>query len=210
MSSAVPDIQNRAARSAQLALLEGRRSVSFMELAAPGPDEDELARMLTIASRVPDHAALVPWRFIVIGGQNRADAGRHLGAAYRTGNDAMEPTRREKFAGIMERLFLHAPLVVVVVSRPDRSTRIPVFEQELSAGAVCLNLLHAAYALGYAGNWVTGWAATHPQARRVIGVEEGEQIAGFVHLGTPQHAVADRPRPEIGAIVQAWHAPEAG
>ncbi len=187
-----------------LAFLESRRSVPFTDLGAPGPDPVQLERLLAAAARTPDHALLVPWRFILLEGEARGQAGARLATAYRLAHPDMEEARREKFAAIMGRLFTHAPVVVVVVSRPDRATRIPVFEQELSAGAVCMNLLHAIHAQGFSGTWVTGWAATHPLALAVLGVAAGEQVAGLVHIGTARQTPAERPRPDLAALVRRW------
>ena len=190
-----------------LAALEGRRSVSAAGLAAPGPDADETARLLAIAARVPDHAMLVPWRFIVIEGEARTELGALLADAYRAGNPQMTPEKREKFAGIMSRLF-PAPLAVVVVSRPVGGTMIPQFEQELSAGAACMNLLTGAKAMGFHAIWVTGWAATHPEACRLLGVGEGERVAGIVHVGSAGEEPGERPRPDVAALTTRWAPPD--
>lgn len=190
-----------------LAMMERRRSVSAMGLTAPGPSDEELDRLLRLAARVPDHAILEPWRFIVMEGPARAEAGVLLGEAYRTKNREMEPAKREKFAGIMSRLFAHAPVAVIVVSRPTSGTMIPLWEQELSAGAACMNLLHAVHASGFAAIWVTGWAATEPAALRILGIGEGEKVAGIIHIGTPKEVPPDRPRPDLSAHVTRWSAP---
>ena len=115
--------------------------------------------MLAYACRAPDHGMLEPWRFIVIEGDARHRASERLAACYAIENAGMEPGKLEKFTAIMARIFSAAPVVVIVVSRTDRDAKIPVFEQELSAGAVCMNLLTAAHAMGFAANWVTGFAA---------------------------------------------------
>jgi len=196
----------RPPRTELLAALETRRSVAAAGLSEPGPSPDEVRRLLTIAARVPDHAMLVPWRFILIEGKARAEIGVLLAQAYRAGNPDMAPEKREKFAGIMSRLF-PAPLAVVVVSRPNRETMIPVVEQEMSAGAVCLNLLHGVEALGFSGIWVTGWAATNEVALRIIGIGEGERVAGIVHIGTAKEPPMERPRPDVEALVTRWEKP---
>ena len=190
-----------------LAMMERRRSVSAMGLTAPGPSSQELDRLLSIAARVPDHAILEPWRFIVMDGEARAEAGVLLGEAYRAKNPEMEPAKREKFAGIMSRLFSYAPVAVIVVSKPKPGTMIPLFEQELSAGAACMNMLHAVHAAGFGAIWVTGWAATEPAASRILGIGEGEKIAGIIHIGTPREVPPDRPRPDLAARVTRWSAP---
>ncbi len=187
--------------------LATRRSVPAAGLTAPGPSREESAAMLTVAARVPDHGMLTPWRFILIEGEARAALGARLAQAYREANGHMPEEKREKFAAIMGRLF-PAPLAVVVVSRPAAGSAIPVFEQELSAGAVCLNLLNAAQALGYAGIWVTGWAATHPAAVRLLGLGEGERVAGILHIGTAKEPPSERPRPDVAALTTRWSAPD--
>ncbi|QIB35158.1 nitroreductase family protein [Ancylobacter pratisalsi] len=184
-----------------------RRSVPAAGLVEPGPDGPTLERLLELATRVPDHAMLTPWRFIVIEGDARSQLGARLPQAYRDANPQMDEAKREKFAGIMSRLF-PAPVAVVVVSRPNRDTMIPVFEQELSAGAVCMNLLHAAHGLGFAGIWVTGWAATNEKALGLLGVGEDEKVAGIIHLGTAREAPAERPRPDARALTARWTPPD--
>lgn len=189
-----------------LAVLETRRSVAAAGLQAPGPDAAQTRRLLAIAARVPDHAMLAPWRFIVIEGAARGAIGALLSDAYRDHNPDMAPEKREKFAAIMGRLF-PAPLAVVVVSRPVGGTMIPDFEQQLSAGAVCMNLLTGATAMGFDAIWVTGWAATHKAALTILGLIEGERVAGILHIGTATETPADRPRPDVSAITTHWSPP---
>lgn len=190
-----------------LTLLETRRSVAAAGLQAPGPDADQTQRLLAIAARVPDHGMLAPWRFILIEGAARAEIGARLAQAYRENNTHMPEEKREKFAAIMGRLF-PAPLAVVVVSRLVAGSAIPAFEQELSAGAVCMNLLTGAAAMGFDGIWVTGWAATHKAALAIFGVGEGERVAGILHIGTAKDAPADRPRPDVAALTTHWSPPQ--
>jgi nitroreductase len=191
-------------REAALALMEARRSVGTTALTAPGPSPDELRRLLTLALRVPDHAGLEPWRLILLEGEARAEAGARLGAVYEEEGPQPDPVQRLKWAGIISRVFIHAPLAIIVVSRPDRTTKIPVFEQELSAGAVCMNLLHAAHALGYGAAWLTGWATMNERALRVLEIEDGERIAGIVHVGTAKEVPGERKRPDVEALVTHW------
>jgi nitroreductase len=183
-----------------LTFLERRRSVAITMLGEPAPSPEELRRMLTIAARVPDHGALEPWRFIVVDGDARREAGQRLEQVFVAEDAAMDPKKRDKFAGVIRRIFMHAPLVVIVVSRADPTARIPVWEQELSSGALCMNLLHAAGALGFAASWLTEWAAYSDGARRALGVGHDEKIAGIIHIGTPKETPADRKRPNVEAI----------
>jgi nitroreductase len=189
---------------ALLALLEARRSVPATGLGEPGPDDAQLRRMLTLAARVPDHGALEPWRFIIFSGDARKLASEELSRHYAAENDAMDASKREKFTKIIARLFTYAPVVVVVVSRGDPAAQIPAWEQELSAGALCMNLVTAAHALGFATSWVTGWAAYSPGARKVLKLAETEKVAGIIHIGTATEKPGDRKRPDFDAITTFW------
>ena len=208
MSETPPEADAESAAVPQLlAAMARRRSVPPAALAAPAPSGEQVRQMLALALRVPDHGIREPWRFIVVTGEARAELGRRLAPIYRAANPQMEDAKREKFAGIMERLFLSSPMAVAVISRPDRACAIPLFEQELSAGAVCMNLLHAAHGLGFGAMWVTGWAATNPDAAATIGAGEGEKIAGIIHLGTPASMPPERPRPDAVALTSFWAPP---
>ncbi len=65
-----------------LKLLRTRRSIKPVDLAGPGLTPEEIDTLLTIASRVPDHGKLVPWRFIVFDGEARLAAGEAIAAAF--------------------------------------------------------------------------------------------------------------------------------
>jgi nitroreductase len=185
--------------------LEIRRSVKPAALGEPGPNPDELRRLLTVASRVPDHGALVPWRFIVFQGDARQAASAQLAAAY----SGQHPDLSEQTVATLaklSRLFAQAPLVVAVVSRADPNARKPEWEQVLTAGAVCMNLITAATAVGYASVWLTGWAAYNVDALAALGVRVEEKVAGFIHIGTAKERPPDRSRPDLGALVTEWTA----
>jgi nitroreductase len=191
---------------AVLCLLETRRSVKPAGLGAPGPTPEELRRILTVASRVPDHGALVPWRFIVVSGSAREAAGARLAATWAQQNPEADPARRQQMVDNLSRYFTRAPLVVVVVSRADPQARKPEWEQVLTVGAVCMNLITAATAVGYASVWLTGWAAYDEGARAVVGVAPHEKVAGIIHLGTARERPADRPRPILDDLISHWSA----
>ncbi len=181
-------------------LLNRRRSVPARFLVAPGPTREEAERLLTLAARVPDHGKLAPWRFIVAMGAERQVLGDRLWALRRSGTADLPADRVEE-----EQKRLHdAPLLVVVVSRAAPHPKIPEWEQVLSAGAVCMNLVVAAHAMGFAANWLTGWAATDRAALDALGVGADEQVAGLVHIGTPDLAPSDRPRPALDDVVTWW------
>lgn len=186
-------------RSDPLRLLATRRSGKARDMAAPGPDEAALAQMIAIAARTPDHGKLAPWRFTIVPATARLALADALEAAYVA--DKPEAGRLEREAA---RTFAtQAPTLVIVTSRPKRDSHIPVWEQELSAGAVVMNLCHAAHAMGFVASWLTGWAAYSERARALF-AEEGERIAGFVFIGSPTKELEERPRPELGTIMRRW------
>lgn len=170
--------------------LSTRRSTPAQTLGGPGPNEDQLARMISVAARTPDHGKLAPWRFVILSPEAKTRIADRLEA---TASDA-----KQKAALIKLR---PSPACVLVISSPVREHKIPVWEQELSAGAVCMNLLHAADALGFGANWITDWYAFDPAASALFGVKSGERIAGFIHVGTPEAPPLERDRPDLGALV---------
>ncbi|MDB5721083.1 MAG: nitroreductase, partial [Alphaproteobacteria bacterium] len=121
-------------------------------------------------------------------------------AAYRVGRD--EPGRLEIEA--VDRFAHQAPELVVLLSSPVEQAKIPLWEQELSCGAVAMNMLHAAAALGFGGGWVTGWAAYSDAVRNGLGARDGEKIAGFLFFGTPDSELEERVRPSLDHVVSEW------
>jgi nitroreductase len=178
-----------------LARLAVRRSASAQLLAAPGPSEAEIEQILHLGARTPDHGKLFPWRFVVLGPQSRADLSEALAALAETQG------RVDKDLAVLAKL-ANPPLTIMVVSTPVQGHKVPVWEQQLSAGAVCMNLEHAADALGYSASWITDWYAYDPAAVALFGVRDGETIAGFIHLGTLTEAPLERPRPVMAHKVE--------
>jgi len=185
-----------------LKLLATRRSFKAVELAGPAPSAAEIDTLLTVASRVPDHGKLTPWRFIVFEGEARRSAGAAIAAAFRSKYPDAKP---EHVEAERERL-ARAPLVVAVVSRAGPHVKIPEWEQVLSAGAAAMNLVLAAHALGYGASWTTEWYAYDRGVLDALGLAAHERIAGFIHIGRPPGRPEDRPRPALGAIATRFSA----
>jgi nitroreductase len=183
-------------------LLSTRSSCKAVELKAPGPSGAEIDKLLTIASRVPDHGKLTPWRFIVFEGEARLAAGAAIAATFR----AKYPDAKPEQVEFERKRLAHAPLVIAVVSRAGPHVKIPEWEQVLSAGAAAMNLVLAAHALGYAANWITGWYAYDRAVLEALGLQPHERIAGFIHVGTPSGPLADRPRPPLSEIATRFTA----
>jgi nitroreductase len=183
-------------------LLKTRRSVKPMELMAPGPSASEIDTLLTIASRVPDHGKLAPWRFIVFEGAARERAGSIIAEVFAVSNPQ---ATADQIAFERNRL-ARAPLVIAVVSRAAPHVKIPEWEQQLSAGASCMSLVLAAHALGFAASWITEWYAFDRLVLEQLGLAAHERIAGFVHIGRPRQEPEDRARPNLADIVTRFPA----
>jgi nitroreductase len=181
-----------------------RRSIPAAMLALPAPDAATLERILTVATRVPDHGKLGPWRFIVWEGAARSAANAVLLALRRRRN----PDLPAADAAADEVRFTRAPMVIGLVSRPMPSDKAPEWEQLLSAGAVGMNLLNGAHALGFAANWLTDWPVYDAEAGAILGLKPGERFAGFIHVGTPTAPPQERYRPSVADLVTRWQQPD--
>ena len=178
-----------------LDLLLSRRSGSAKMMKGPGPNADQLRKILAAGVRVPDHGKLTPWRFIVFEGDGRARMGAILAETI-AGERDISPERIEQ----ERNRFMRAPIVIGVVSRVREQIPIPVWEQQLSAGAVCMTMVLAAHAMGFVANWITEWCAYNPQVLARIGLKPTERIAGYIYIGHPVEPLEDRPRPPIDSI----------
>jgi nitroreductase len=188
------DKLNRTGPTA-LDLLLSRRSGSAKAMTGPGPSKEQLADILLAGARVPDHGKLFPWRFVLFEGEGRE----------RFADILVNVLTQEGAApGIIDEWrarITGAPLVIGVVSSARELIKIPVWEQELSAGAVCQNILIAAHASGFVANWLTEWYAYHPVVKQKIGLKSGERMAGFIYIGTAKDELQERPRPDMSRIV---------
>ena len=180
-----------------LELLKTRRSLKPVDLVGPPPSKAEIETLLTVASRVPDHGKLTPWRFIVFEGDARARAGDIIAQVFAKKNPSAPTADIE----VEKRRLMDAPLVIAVVSFTRPHPKVPAWEQELSAGASAMNIVTAATALGYGANWLTGWFAFDRDVLDGLGVKADEKLAGFIHIGTPAKPAEDRPRPALSDIV---------
>jgi len=175
--------------------LARRRSAPAQALTVPGPTQDQIARILELGARTPDHGKLFPWRFVVLGPTSRTTLAEALLPL------AARQPQPDKARAVLGKLTA-APVTILVVSTPVPSQKVPVWEQQLSAGAVCMNLEHAAGALGFSTSWITDWYSYDAEALALLGLTEGEQVAGFIHIGTLAEPPLERPRPDLSAKVE--------
>ena len=183
-------------------LLLSRRSVLANLMAEPGPNDPDLRSILEAAMRVPDHGRLTPWRFVVLRGEARQAVGEVIGASFRRDNPDAPDARVALERGRLTR----APVVVAVVSKVLKGHKIPEWEQVLSAGAACQNLLVAAQSLGYAAQWLTEWYAYDAAVCRALGLVGDDRLAGFLYIGSGD-APGERARPAYEDVVAEWAPP---
>ncbi|MCW8870280.1 MAG: nitroreductase [Proteobacteria bacterium] len=184
-------MSKREANPQVLEFLENRRSVLIKHLSEPGPNEEELNTILKIATRVPDHRKLEPWRLLVIRGEGRARLGKQLAEIREEKHDLLQVQ-----LDVETNCFKRAPLVIAVIVSPEEG-KTPVEEQAASAAVVCQHINLAAGALGYGSQWVTGWSCLDKDAQKMMGLSEHEWIAGYIYIGSTTDQPADRARPDL-------------
>lgn len=181
-------------------LIALRRSAGSKMLTSPGPSPDEVTELLSVAARVPDHRKLEPWRFIVFEGAARLKFGDKIEAIHKAKTPDAKP---EDLKAERER-FLRAPVIIGVISSPNTAHKTPVWEQELSTGAVCQNLLLAGNAAGWAGVWLSEWISYDDDIKAELGLETDERCAGFIYLGTGTALSPERPRPNMAIKITRY------
>ncbi|WP_342641283.1 nitroreductase family protein [Rhodoligotrophos ferricapiens] len=186
--------------SSTMSLLLTRRSQAIAKLTDAGPNDEDLRTILTAAARVPDHGKLAPWRFIIFKGERRAAFGRFLERHLRETRPDAGDVMFEKARTI----FTDAPVVIGVVSRAAPHVKIPEWEQYLSCGASCMNIVTAATALGYGVQWITGWYAYDREVASHLGLADHERMAGFIFIGGMSEQPSDRARPDLAQLVSEY------
>ena len=191
--------------SSTIDLLLSRNSAPIPELREPAPSDSEIATLLTIASRVPDHGRLAPWRFILYRGEARHEVGRRLAELAEGREGPLSEGRRNQELS----RFSRAPLVIGVISSPKDNPKIPQWEMFLSGGAAAMNLVVAANAMGYGTNWITNWYSDVEEGRKLLGLAPHERVVAFVHIGTYSGVPPERPRPDVPSLYSDYSGPWA-
>lgn len=180
--------------------LATRRSGKARDMVAPGPDAAQLRDIIALALRTPDHGKLAPWQIVTVADDQREAFATLLKDAWvkeNPGAAGLDLSALDQFAH-------QAPTLLVLLSTPVAGAKIPVWEQQMSAGAVGMNLLHATHAHGFVASWLTGWAAYSPDVAAAFGARDGDTIVGYFFLGTPGGELSERPRPEYNEVVRSW------
>ncbi len=179
--------------------LETRRSVKAKELLEPAPSDEELRRILTVGMRVPDHGKLAPWRIKILHKEGQRALGDLCAELFKK----QHPDANDKQLAFERDIMMRAPLLLAVLYTPALG-RIPEWEQQLSAGAVCMNILHGCHALGYGAQWLSEWPAYHAEVKYALGGTLEDKIAGFIYIGSYGEKPEERPRPAYDEVVSVW------
>ena len=181
-----------------------RRSVVIRNLNNQPLPQADLDLIIDCGLRVPDHAILAPWRLVVI----LADQASYLGTTILAPEfKRLNPDATDTMLAFEERRFTRTGAVIAVLSCPQEHPKIPVWEMQLSAGAVCQNLLSAALALGYGAQWVTEWYAYNDRLLEALGGNAKiDKFAGFIYLGMKNEDPKERRRPDKQNVVSYYTA----
>ena len=186
--------------------MQKRNSAPIPELREPAPNDAEIETMIRIATRVPDHGRLAPWRFILYRGKAREEIGEKLAELAEKREGPLTEARRNQELTRLSR----APLVIGVISSPKENPKIPQWEMFLSGGAAAMSLVLAANALGYGTNWITNWYSDVEEGRRILGLAPHERVVGFIHMGSYEGPAPERPRPDPSALYADYAGPWEG
>lgn len=181
--------------------ISSRRSVKALDLQEPGPSADSLAAILATALRVPDHGKLGPWRLVTFETNDRDAFGKILADRWL----ALHPDANDAQVAYEQHRFLRAPVVIAVISQRQADHKIPEWEQILSAGAVCQNLLVAASLAGFAAQWLTEWYTYDAHIQSLFDIDDHEDIAGFIYIGSAAAKPEERARPDTKARISRWN-----
>lgn len=184
-----------------LDIITTRRSVLAKDMNEPGPNPEQLQTLLQAAHRVPDHGKLGPWRFVVFQGPVRATFSRELAKIYQEEN----PEATEKLLQFQADLLTRAPLVIAVISTAGPHVKVPEWEQILSAGAACQNMLLAAHTMGFGAQWLTEWYSYNKKVNALLGMEDHHRLAGFIYIGSYQQKPEERARPSLEERITYWN-----
>ena len=155
--------------------------VSVSKLTAPAPDAEQREVLFKAALRAADHGQMRPWRFLVVEGEGLSALCELFCAAAVSDDPDLVREVQDSYRKMPHR----APMIIVVIAACQVNPKVPEIEQVISAGAAAQNMITAAYALGLGAIWKTGAMAYHPVVIRGLGLQENEQIIGYLYIGTP-------------------------
>ena len=177
---------------AALTLIHSRQHTSPKRLGDPGPDPEQIEKILSAAGAAPDHGLLTPWRLIIIAPERRHLLGEAFAEALaERDGEATEVQKQEARAKASR-----GPFLVLVVARLDPELG-PTHPQEriISAGCAIQNMLLTAHAMGFGAGLSSGRALYSQRMKLLFRLSAHEQPLCFMTLGTVQRRKSPRPRP---------------
>jgi nitroreductase len=173
---------------------------SALQLGEPAPSAEAVHAMVESAAHVPDHGRLQPWRVILIAGDARLRLGEVLAESLLRRN----PLANEQTLARERQKPLRAPLIIVVATKCDRSAKIPLIEQIISAGCAAFSIMQAAFAQGLGAMWRTGEPAYDDSVKNALGIEGDNFVVGFIYVGTEIGEPRTRPERSIDEFTEHW------
>ncbi|MCD2444260.1 nitroreductase [Agromyces sp. SYSU K20354] len=160
------------------------------------PDDATIIELLVAAERVPDHAALRPWRVIALRGAARSRLGAALAEASGLTGDAAS-----RLAAKPER----APLLLAIVATSTPHPKVPQWEQDAAAAGVAHLLSLLLDEAGWGVMWRTGPYTRHALVAAMHGLGANEHLLGWLYVGgVPEGARAARtglpPAPRFSSL----------
>jgi nitroreductase len=174
--------------------------VSVAQLTGPGPSEQQLEQLYRAAFRAPDHAWMRPWRYLTIRDQGLVSLGEVFAVAGLKKDADLSEVKVAKLKNMPQR----APLMIVAIANIQINEKVPPLEQQLAVGAGIQNILTAAYAMELGAIWRTGEMAYDQHVKHSLGLQDNEEIIGFIYLGHVNCKLKKPPELTTADFVKDW------
>jgi nitroreductase len=184
--------------------LLNRHSLGPRWMVAPGPDAQQLAQAIRAALRAPNHGRLQPWRAITIS----ADQRPALATLFE--QFARESGKSEEEVAIERERAWNGPVLLAWVARIDDTVaKVPPHEQWICVGGALSNFMNAVHIMGFGAKILSGRKCQHPALVRAF-CQEGEQLVGFICVGTPTKQLEPREPDDAGPRLSDWACGQPG
>jgi len=198
MQTHTPDTGAALADSAPLAALLGRHSIGPRWMVAPGPGDDQLALAVQAALRAPNHGRMRPWRMVTVSEEQRPA----LAALFE--QFARDSGKSEEDVAIERERAFNGPVLAAWLARIDTGVaKVPPHEQWICVGGALSNFMNALHFMGYGAKILSGRKCQYPALVQAF-CERGEQLVGFVCIGTPTRALEPREPDEAQGLLRPW------
>jgi len=181
-----------------LSALLNRHSLGPRWMVAPGPSDEQLLLAIQAALRAPNHGRLQPWRVVTISEAQRPA----LAALFE--EFARESGKSEEDVAIERERAWNGPVLLAWVARIDTTVeKVPPHEQWICVGGAFANFMNAVHMMGYGAKILSGRKCQHPAIVRAF-CKEGEQLIGFICVGTATRELEPREKDEPAPLLSDW------